>query len=65
MKAFRIRPGGLVLGHIFNTRRFSARPPGRTNFFNVCSGNKGFLQLNPNRNPMSSQTINIRRQSHL
>ena len=64
-KALRIRPGGLVRGHIFNTRRFSLGHLGRTNSFSVDSGNKGFLQPNPNSNPTSSQKINMKRQSNL
>lgn len=57
-----MRPGGLVQGHIFNTRRFSVRLRGRTNLFSVCCGNKGFLQPCPNSNTTSSQKINMKRQ---
>lgn len=58
-----MRPGGLVHGHIFNTRRFSVRLWGRTNLFRVCCGNKALLQPCPNSNTTSSQKINMKRQS--
>jgi hypothetical protein len=54
----------LVVGHIFNTRRFSVRHWGRTNLFSVCCGNKGFLQPRPNSNTASSQKINMKRQAN-
>ena len=54
-----------MFGSIFKTRGFSVRRWGGTNLFSVYSGNKGFLQPNPNSNPTGSQKINMKRQSNL